>query len=92
MSTGADFALPETTGPKAPGTDAINRYMAKVLRASQVSEEVCMRFLEVTCLLRPPRDLLTPAMIAKVRRAARQVPLAEPAAEREDNRQLARVA
>ncbi len=71
MSTGADFSLPETRGPKAPGTDAINRYMAKVLRASRVSEEVCLRLVEVTTLLRPPFALMTPAMIMKVRRAAR---------------------
>jgi 2-polyprenyl-6-methoxyphenol hydroxylase-like FAD-dependent oxidoreductase len=92
MSTGADFALPQTTGPKAPGTDMINRYMAKVLRAAQVSEEVCRRFLEVTSLLRPPRDLLTPAMIAKVRRAARQAPPAVPAPALENERELAKVA
>jgi 2-polyprenyl-6-methoxyphenol hydroxylase-like FAD-dependent oxidoreductase len=71
MSTGADFALPATTGPKAPGTDLINRYMARVLRASQVSEEICLRLVEVTTLLRPPRDLMTPAMVAKVRRTIR---------------------
>ncbi len=71
LSTGADFSLPATTGPKAPGTDIINRYMAKVLQASQVSEEICLRLLEVTTLLRPPRDLLTPAMIVKVNRIVR---------------------
>ena len=60
------------TGPKPPGTDIINRYMADVLRASQVSEEVCLRLLEVTTLLRPPSALLTPAMVPKVPRAARE--------------------
>ncbi|MDQ4097097.1 MAG: hypothetical protein M3144_04425, partial [Actinomycetota bacterium] len=92
MSTGADFALPQTTGPKAPGTDMINRYMAKVLRAAQSSEEVGRRFLEVTCLLRPPRDLLTPAMMAKVRRAARQAPPAGRVLAHEDELELAQVA
>ncbi|MFP5317490.1 MAG: FAD-dependent oxidoreductase [Acidimicrobiia bacterium] len=72
MSTGADFAFPATTGPKPPGTDMINRHMARVLVATQVSEEICQRFLEVTCLLRPARDLLTPAMALKVRRALRR--------------------
>lgn len=72
MSIGADFALPETIGHKPPGTDLINRYMADVLRASRVSEEVCLRLVEVTTLLRPPFALLTPAMVRKVRRAARQ--------------------
>ncbi len=73
MSIGADFSLPETRGPKAPGTDAINRYMAKVLQASRVSEEVCLRLVEVTALLRPPLALMTPAMVVKVRRAARVI-------------------
>ena len=89
LSTGADFALPATTGPKAPGTDLINRYMANVLRASQVSEEICLRLLEVTTLLRPPRDLMTPAMAAKVHRITRRLTstsLLEP--EREETREL----
>jgi 2-polyprenyl-6-methoxyphenol hydroxylase-like FAD-dependent oxidoreductase len=72
MSIAADFALPATRGTKAPGTDVVNRYMAKVLRASRVSEEVCLRLLEVTTLLRPPLALMTPAMVAKVVRAARR--------------------
>ena len=78
LSTGADFALPQTTGPKAPGTDLINRYMVKVMKASQVSAEVSQRLLEVTCLLRPPQALLTPAMMVKVGRAVRRasVPVA----------------
>jgi hypothetical protein len=86
MSTGADFALPQTTGPKAPGTDRINRYMAKALKASQVSEEVCQRLLEVTCLLRPPFALMTPAMIVKVRKAARRA--GETPVTAEERRQL----
>ena len=47
--------------------------MAKVLQASQVSEEVCLRLLEVTTPLRPPRDLMRPAMIAKVHRITRRM-------------------
>lgn len=81
MSTGADFAFPQTTGPKPPGTDLVNRHMARVLMATQVSEEICQRFLEVTCLLRPARDLLTPAMMVKVGKALRRrgaVPTAAP--------------
>jgi len=71
MATGADFAFPETTGPKPPGTDMVNRYMDRVIAATHVSEEICQRFMEVTCLLRPSHDLLTPAMALKVRRALR---------------------
>ena len=71
LTTGADFALPRTEGKKAPGTDLLNRYMPYVFRASQVSEEVCQRVIEVTALLRPPPALLTPKMVAKVFLAAR---------------------
>lgn len=73
MSIGADFALPETRGTKPPGTDLVNRYMAKVLRASRVSEQICLRLVEVTSLVRPPFALMTPAMVAKVWWAQRRV-------------------
>jgi 2-polyprenyl-6-methoxyphenol hydroxylase-like FAD-dependent oxidoreductase len=81
LTTGADFALPGTIGHKPPGTDLMNRYMRHVLRASQVSENVAMRVIEVTTLLRPPPALLTPAMLVAVfrgsRRAARMAPAAQ---------------
>ncbi|HJV08153.1 MAG TPA: FAD-dependent monooxygenase [Acidimicrobiales bacterium] len=79
MTTGADFALPATTGRKAPGTDLLNRYMASVFRASQVSETVAMRVIEVTTLLRPPPALLTPAMLVRVFRASRKAARVVPA-------------
>lgn len=74
LTTGADFALPGTVGPKAPGTDLLNRYIPRVFRAAQVSEDVCLRVIEVTTLLRPPPALLTPAMMVKVFRANRRAP------------------
>jgi 2-polyprenyl-6-methoxyphenol hydroxylase-like FAD-dependent oxidoreductase len=82
MTTGADFALPATVGPKPPGTDLLNRYMAHVFRASQVDEEVCLRVIEVTTLLLPPQALLTPRMMAAVFRASRTaVDVPQPARE-----------
>ncbi len=92
MSTGADFAFPATTGPKAPGTDLINRYMAKVLKACQIDEEICLVFLEVSCLVRPIRDLMTPAMMLKVRRAARRAEAARPFAQTEEPPELVQAA
>ena len=74
LTTGADFALPQTSGSRPPGTDLLNRYMAHVFRASQVSDEVCLRVIEVTALLKPPQALLTPRMVATVVRAARRAP------------------
>ncbi|HTJ74134.1 MAG TPA: FAD-dependent monooxygenase [Acidimicrobiales bacterium] len=87
LTTGADFALPATTGPKPPGTDLLNnRYMPRVFLATQVSDDVCRRFIEVSALLKPPPALLTPAMIVKVlvasRRARRTVaPVPAPTAQ-----------
>ena len=82
MTTGADFALPATVGRKAPGTDLLNRYMTLVFRACQVDERVCLRVIEVTTLLRPPRALLTPAMMAAALRAPR-LPVDVPRPERQ---------
>ena len=79
LTTGADFALPATRGPKAPATDLVNRYMARVFRASQVSEKVAMRVIEVTTLLRPPSGLFTPAMLLAVARAPRTATRTTPA-------------
>ncbi len=73
MTTGADFSLPATHGPKAPGTDLLNRYMPHVFRAAQMSDKVSLRVVEVTTLLRPAPTLLTPAMMVAVFRGSRQV-------------------
>lgn len=78
LTTGADFTLPATTGPKPPGTDVVNRYMPSVLRAGQVSEDVARRFIEVTSLIRPPSALMTPRLIAKVLLANRRVATVPP--------------
>jgi 2-polyprenyl-6-methoxyphenol hydroxylase-like FAD-dependent oxidoreductase len=72
IAVGADFAFPECRGPKPMGTDLINRYMRKVLVAAQVSPEVNTAMIRVQNLLAPPASLFTPAMMLKVRRAARQ--------------------
>jgi len=72
LTTGADFALPATVGPKAPGTDLLNRYIPHVFQAAQVSDDVCVRLIEVTTLLRPPPALLMPAMLVKVFRSSRR--------------------
>jgi 2-polyprenyl-6-methoxyphenol hydroxylase-like FAD-dependent oxidoreductase len=74
ITTGADFALPATSGRKPAGTNLLNRYMPHVFRAAQVDEKVCLRMIEVTSLLRPPPALLTPAMLLAVFRAGRRAP------------------
>jgi 2-polyprenyl-6-methoxyphenol hydroxylase-like FAD-dependent oxidoreductase len=71
IAVGADFAYPECTGPKPPGTDLINRYMGRVLLAAQVSPEINTAMIVVQNLLAPPSMLLSPRMIPTVLRAAR---------------------
>ena len=72
IAVGADFAYPETTGPKPIGTDLVNRYMARVLLAARVSPEINATMLEVQQLTSPPSALFRPSFIRAVRKAARQ--------------------
>src|SRR5688500_10406644 len=50
LTAGADFAYPETQGRKAPGTDAINWYIAHLRRATAHDAEVARLFIEVSNL------------------------------------------
>jgi 2-polyprenyl-6-methoxyphenol hydroxylase-like FAD-dependent oxidoreductase len=72
ITAGGDFSYPETAGKKAPGTDAINRYITKVQRATHTSPEVTDAMLAVQNLVAPPPSLMKPAMMRKVLRAAKQ--------------------
>lgn len=80
VSAGGDFAFPQTTGPKAPGTDLMNVYLKKVFRASHTSRFVARRVLEVTALLEPPTVLLRPGVVAAVLRAKQPSAAYAPAA------------
>jgi 2-polyprenyl-6-methoxyphenol hydroxylase-like FAD-dependent oxidoreductase len=73
IAVGADFAYPECRGPKPFGTDLVNRYMRKVLIAARVSPEVNTAMIMVQNLVAPPTSLFKPAMVLRVRRAARTV-------------------
>jgi 2-polyprenyl-6-methoxyphenol hydroxylase-like FAD-dependent oxidoreductase len=79
IAAGADFVFPETTGPKAPGTDLINRYLAKVAVASQHDVKVATALWDVQGLLAPPPSLLKPSTVVRVLRAARRGPTGAPA-------------
>jgi 2-polyprenyl-6-methoxyphenol hydroxylase-like FAD-dependent oxidoreductase len=74
IAAGADFTHPATTGPKAPGTDLVNRYVHHVVRSTHVSRPVLERMMEVQSLLRPASHLMTPAMMARVLLASRRSP------------------
>jgi hypothetical protein len=72
IAAGADFMMPETTGPKPPGTDLVNRYLKRVLVAAQVDSDVASAVARVQNLLAPPPSLMKPAIMLRVARAARR--------------------
>ncbi len=68
LAVGEDFRFPQTTGPKPPGTDFINRYVAKVHRATLYDEVVGVAFLKVMNLMAPPPSLFHPRILWRVLR------------------------
>jgi 2-polyprenyl-6-methoxyphenol hydroxylase-like FAD-dependent oxidoreductase len=72
IAVGADFAYPESVGPKSIGTDLVNRYLHRVLVAAQVSPEVNTSMILVQNLLAAPSTLFRPSMVRSVRKASRE--------------------
>jgi 2-polyprenyl-6-methoxyphenol hydroxylase-like FAD-dependent oxidoreductase len=79
IAAGADFLLPETTGPKPPGTDIVNRYIRKVFIAAQHDEVVNAAMIEVQNLLAPPPSLMKPKILRRTLKASRLGPTGVPA-------------
>ena len=65
-AVGEDFRFPQTTGVRPPGTDLINRYIARLNRVSHHDEVVCAAFLNVMNLFAPPTSLLSPRIAWRV--------------------------
>lgn len=63
MAVGEDFRWAETVGPKPPGTDLINRYMARLYRMMAEDTVVYGQFLRVMNLLDPPTSLMHPRLL-----------------------------
>lgn len=72
IAVGGDFAYPDTKGKKPFGTDVLNRYMDRVIRAGQVDGDVVIRFNEVVALVRTPQALLAPSFVLRVLAQARR--------------------
>lgn len=66
LAVGEDFRYAETVGPKPPGVDLINKYVARVQRATLRDEVVCAAFLRVMSLLKPPTSLFHPRIFWRV--------------------------
>jgi 2-polyprenyl-6-methoxyphenol hydroxylase-like FAD-dependent oxidoreductase len=68
LAVGEDFRYPETTGPKAPETDLINRYVERVHKATHSDPVVYGAFLQVMNLMKPPLSLFHPKIVWRVLR------------------------
>ena len=75
IAAGGDFSFPETTGPKPPGTDLVNRYVRRVVIAAQHDTEVARALWDVMGLLAPPPSLMRPRTAVRVLRASRRGPV-----------------
>lgn len=71
LATGEDFRNPGTQGRRTLATRAGHWYADRVMAASVHDPTVHRRFLEVSQLVRPTRDLVTPSILAAVAKAAR---------------------
>jgi 2-polyprenyl-6-methoxyphenol hydroxylase-like FAD-dependent oxidoreductase len=84
LAVGEDFRFPQTSGPKPPGVNFINRYVAKVHQATLHDEVVGLAFLQVMNLMAPPPSLFHPRIVWRVLRGKRplpeQAPMYQPAA------------
>ena len=71
MATGEDFRVRDVEGGKASfATRLTHRYMDRVLALSLQDIGVRRTFLEVFHMLKPPRALFGPSVVAKVLRGA----------------------
>lgn len=66
ISVGADFAFPNTIGPKAFGVDFVNWYFKRFTKLAPYNPELTRLFFEVTHLLKKPHALFQPRIIAQV--------------------------
>ncbi len=66
LAVGADFAFPETDGPKPAGTDLVNRYFSRLLRRAHTDGTLRDAFGRVLMMERPPRSLFHPRIVWRV--------------------------
>jgi 2-polyprenyl-6-methoxyphenol hydroxylase-like FAD-dependent oxidoreductase len=71
FAVGADFAYPETTGPKPPLVKLLNAYSRRLQLVTRTDTEVRRRFTRVQHLIAPPSVLFSPSVVAKVLRPIR---------------------
>jgi len=68
MAVGADFRFSETTGPKPPGTDLMNRYFSRFIRKAHTDENLAATLARVQLMQQRPTELLRPGVVWRVLR------------------------
>lgn len=63
LAVGEDFRWQETEGAKAPGTDLINQYTARLFRMMAEDIVVYEQFMKVMNFLAPPTTLMHPRLL-----------------------------
>jgi hypothetical protein len=66
LAVGSDFQFSQTTGPKPPGTDLINRYLSRLMRKARSDEELSEAFTRVVIMERRPTSLFRPGVMWRV--------------------------
>jgi 2-polyprenyl-6-methoxyphenol hydroxylase-like FAD-dependent oxidoreductase len=66
IAVGGDFEFPETTGSKPRGTDFVNWYLDRLVRAAHSDGKLREALIRVFMLERPPESLLRPATMWRV--------------------------
>jgi 2-polyprenyl-6-methoxyphenol hydroxylase-like FAD-dependent oxidoreductase len=77
IAVGGDFVYEGTKGKKPFGTDLVNRYMDRVIKAGQHDDTVVIRLNEALALVRSPQTLMAPSFMLRVLRAVRRGTAAE---------------
>jgi len=68
IAVGADFAFPETTGPRPAGTAVVNQYIDRLVRKAHSDGELTDAYYRVFRLERPTTSLLRPSVVWRVLR------------------------
>lgn len=69
-AVGSDFRFPQTKGPKPPGTDLVNRYLARLVRRAHADDHLADTFLDAMLMKEPPTTLVRPSTIWRTLRPA----------------------
>jgi len=69
-AVGSDLTLPQVQGPRPLSTRLTNAYLDRVLTAAETDPWVVQQFLRVTGMIDAPSQLMRPAFVSRVLRAA----------------------